>query len=429
MVIYEYGIIGCLLVDGDKAMKKCYGRIKEDMFSNPLCAEAYKEIVRANDLGEKISLSLLEPKLTDDLTKREEVYAFLKDCVSEASFDELNGYIKSLTDEYKVTKIREICNSVSTKPVDVENSLKTMIEELTALNDTKQTKGRSMSQITASVKDNYFVEHETGIKTGFYCLDEIITGLTKGDVTILGARPAVGKSALATQILTNVALKGKRVGYFNLEMSDEQIYERMLASRSGIDMTRIRRAVVKMPDEAQSIDEANEKLAQLNNLIVFSGSYTASEIRQHCKNQQFDLVVVDYLQIVKPDKSYSSRVSEVGDISKTIKGIAMELKIPVLALSQLNRKKSSTDEPEMNDLRESGDIEQDASTIIFMWNIDDDGEYKGIKVDKNRQGGLGKVAMKFEGKHMKFIPTTESFEKIEKMYRSSKSSYNDDPNW
>ena len=178
-----------------------------------------------------------------------------------------------------------------------------------------------------------------------------------------------------------------------------------------------------MEDERTAYAKAIDKVESMKGLYIFSGSYTTTEMKTLCKNMDFDLVVIDYLQLIKTDHSYGNRVAEVGEISKGIKAIAMEMQVPVIALSQLNRSKSSTDEPTISDLRESGDIEQDASTVLLMWNIDLDGKMKGLKVEKNRQGELGKVALSYDGSHMKFDTVNhQKFEQTEKEYKNVSSN-------
>ena len=153
------------------------------------------------------------------------------------------------------------------------------------------------------------------------------------------------------------------------------------------------------------------------NLIVSAGSKTVSEIKNESRHQKFDVIVVDYLQLIKADRINANRAAEVGYISKSIKELAMELKVPVILLSQLNRvsERSETKEPTMADLRESGDIEQDASNIILLWKMVDDGSLIGLKVDKNRQGGLMKEGLSFVGDTVSFTERGEDFSETLKL--------------
>lgn len=428
MIQHETGLIERFLVEPN-AIKQAYGKLTPEMFTEEICRDAYVEFIRNYDkTGKPLTLVELEQRLDNGVRDRNEVMRWMKETISSSDASATTkGYVDVIIKEYKARRVREIVQKSDLKPKDIENTISDLIAELEALKDAKSKQAHSLSEITKKNKSNYFKEHDEGIQTGVANLDEILLGLGKGDVTILGARPSVGKSALATQIITTVANKGKRVGYFNLEMNDSQIFERIVASHSGIDLNRIRRAVAFLNDEEKKYEKAVEELEKFNNLEIFSGSFTASEIKHLCRNMDFDLVVIDYLQIVKPDKSYGNRVAEVGDISKTIKALAMELKIPVIALSQLNRRKSATDEPELADLRESGDIEQDASTIMFMWNIDEQGMYKGLSVAKNRQGINGKIALSFDGAHMRFTPATDDIETLTKALGKSSFKVDDVP--
>ena len=210
-------------------------------------------------------------------------------------------------------------------------------------------------------------------------------------------------------MILQMAKRGKKIGFYNLEMSDKQVYERLLSNQSGIQLNRIRRAVRFLGDEKERFEKANQELKEID-ILISSGTKTVSEIRNESRHQELDCIVIDYLQLVRSDVKYQSRASEVGAISKAIKSLAMELNIPIIALSQLNRTSEMRDnkEPTMGELREAGDIEQDASIIILLWNLDtNDKTKKALKVDKNRQGELGKIVYRFQGNEMHFEETEE----------------------
>lgn len=398
----ELKIIGSLLTDSDY-MKYYYGKVKPEMFTNPLCREAYIQCLRLYDLNQPINITEIK-KALEGTADNESILNLIKGCVAETIYSgaEARSCQKAICDRYKATCLRNMCNNLSFLPKDINTTIRELNKATEDMLKGSQTKGISLADVTKQYKDYYGHEHPLGIKTGLYEVDELLVGLDKGDVTVIGARPAVGKSALVTQILMNVADKGHRVGYFNLEMTDKQILERIISRYSGIDLLRLRKAKNFMTEEKAKYNTAIEKIENNKNLILFSGSYTVGEMKFLCKNQGFDLIVIDYLQLVKAEKTYGSREAEIGDISTAIKSMAMELKVPIIELSQLNRKIEATDEPSMNDLRESGRIEQDASNILLLWNIDEAGKTKALKIEKNRQGILGKVALDFDGSKMHF---------------------------
>lgn len=178
-----------------------------------------------------------------------------------------------------------------------------------------------------------------------------------------------------------MAKKGLKIAYFNLEMSDKQVYERFISRLAEIGLTRIRRAKAFLGDEQEKFNQANEEMSDYQ-LWIASGTVSPREIKSECRHQSFDVIVVDYLQLLMPDNRYSGRNEEVASISRGLKSVARDLNTHVIALSQITRASESRDtkEPTMAELRESGAIEQDASNIIMLWNLsDNDKGAKGVK--------------------------------------------------
>lgn len=408
--IEERSVIGCLLLD-NLQMCKIYDVLKPEMFSDPLTREIYREIVKAYDLGQSSNVVTITQAVECDAFTREQIGEVLKDCAMlPVTSGEISSYAGSLVKEYKARKLKSILSNMQITAADIDSQIADLIGELEALKKSEKNRARQLSVIMGEYQDQYFKE-QTGDKlyTGFSKLDDITGGLEGGDVIVIGARPGVGKSAFISQIILEMAKRGKRIGFYNLEMSDKQVYERFLSNQSGIGMKRIRRASRFLGDEQERFQKANDALGRMD-ILISSGAKSVSEIRNECRHQELDCIIIDYLQLVKADIRYQNRASEVGAISKAIKALAMELNIPIIALSQLNRVSEvrETKEPTMGELREAGDIEQDASIIILLWNLDsDDTCRKGLKVDKNRQGELGKIVYRFDGGEMKFIETDE----------------------
>lgn len=408
--IEERSVIGCLLLD-NLQMCKIYDVLKPEMFSDPLTREIYREIVKAYDLGQSSNVVTITQAVECDAFTREQIGEVLKDCAMlPVTSGEISSYAGSLVKEYKARKLKSILSNMQITAADIDSQIADLIGELEALKKSEKNRARQLSVIMGEYQDQYFKE-QTGDKlyTGFSKLDDITGGLEGGDMIVIGARPGVGKSAFISQIILEMAKRGKRIGFYNLEMSDKQVYERFLSNQSGIGMKRIRRASRFLGDEQERFQKANDALGRMD-ILISSGAKSVSEIRNECRHQELDCIIIDYLQLVKADIRYQNRASEVGAISKAIKALAMELNIPIIALSQLNRVSEvrETKEPTMGELREAGDIEQDASIIILLWNLDsDDTCRKGLKVDKNRQGELGKIVYRFDGGEMKFIETDE----------------------
>lgn len=406
----ERFVIGSLLIDMD-SMHKIYNDLKPEMFYNSLLGCVYKEIVRLYDLGECVNVVTLSQRLENESFSRESIIEELKGCMDTAITSvAISEYAKTVIQDYKSRTLRGILSNIQPASSVIESQIGDLIQRLEELKQGEKSRTKSLNAIVDEYQEQYFCEHEQEkLLTGFPKLDNITGGLEGGDVIVIGARPGVGKSAFVSQIILQMAKQGKRIGFYNLEMSDKQVYERLLSNQSGIQLNRIRRAVRFLGDEKERFEKANQALKEID-ILISSGTKTVSEIRNESRHQELDCIVIDYLQLVRSDVKYQSRASEVGAISKAIKSLAMELNIPIIALSQLNRTSEMRDnkEPTMGELREAGDIEQDASIIILLWNLDsEDKTRKALKVDKNRQGELGKIVYRFQGNEMRFEETEE----------------------
>lgn len=398
----EQALIGALLID-PLAVRKC-GSLKPDMFTDPLLGRIYLEHVRACDFGYPANLVTMAENIPD--VSRQELTDCIKQCAdSTITSAAVEKYAEAVVAAYKAHRASLLVNAVNFQPAGIERQIGELVNDLESLRDGGRITAQSLANIVDEVAPGYFVENDRPrLYTGFSRLDDCLGGLEGGDVIVVGARPAVGKSAFVTQILMNMGAAGKRVILYNLEMSDRQIYERMLSRLSGIKLNRIRRGKSFLNDEKARFDAANTELKKMD-VWISSGAKTVSEIRSECRNMGADCIIIDYLQLVRSERRYSNRSSEVGDISKSIKALAMELNCPVIVLSQLNRLSETrgNQEPTMAELRESGDIEQDASIIALLWNTDTaDHSKKGLAVVKNRQGELMKERMEFIGDSMTF---------------------------
>ena len=401
----EKTVIGCLLMD-NKELYQIYDLLKPDMFQDPVLKEIYREILKLYDIGQPANLVTVTQAVESESYTREYITQVLRDCaLLPYTSTELKSYAESVVRDYKAEVFRNILTRTQVTAAGVEYQIADTIQELEALKRSEKNKSKKLTAIVSEYQDQYFQERkEEKLYTGFSKLDEITGGLEGGDVIVIGARPGVGKSAFTSQIILEMAKAGKRIGFYNLEMSEKQVYERLLSNQSGIRLNRIRRAIQFLGDEKERFERANKTLGKMD-ILISSGTKSVSEIRNECRHQELDCIIIDYLQLVRADTRYQSRASEVGAISKAIKALAMELNVPIIALSQLNRTSEmrETKEPTMGELREAGDIEQDASIIILLWNLDnEDKTRKGLKVDKNRQGELGKIVYRFDGNEMRF---------------------------
>lgn len=407
----EQSVIGALFMDPE-CIVGIYDILRPDMFADPLLGAIYKQIVKSYDIGQPFNMVTVSQAIASDAIPVETIGSALKKCMDlMITSVDVVSYAESVVKEYQARTLREMLTHTQISAATVGDQITGLIQSLEQLKGGEQIKAKRINEIVQAYCDQYFTERdESKIYTGFQKLDDVTGGLEGGDVIVIGARPSVGKSAFVSQIILNMAKSGKKIGFYNLEMSEKQIYERFLSNQSGIQLNRIRRALKFLGDEKERFELANQSLSNLQ-ILISSGTKSIAQIRNECRHQELDCIVIDYLQLVKSDVRYQSRASEVGAISKAVKSLAMELDIPVIALSQLNRSSEMRDtkEPTMGELREAGDIEQDASIIILLWNLDnEDRTRKGLKVDKNRQGETRRIVYRFDGGEMKFHETDEA---------------------
>jgi replicative DNA helicase len=319
----------------------------------------------------------------------------------------LENYINIVADKAITRRIMDACRQIIDAGYQIDDALTfvdTAEKTIFDIAKKRRTSGFvNIGQIAEEVIEK--TEHArqnqgklTGLDTGFTELNEYTLGLQKSDLIIIAARPSMGKSAFALNIATNVAkMKTKpHVAFFSLEMGSDQLVSRILSAESKVHSTKIRTGDLTAT-EWQQLSLAKQTLSNLNILFDDSGTVKVTDLRQKCRKlaqeKRLDLVVIDYLQLLSGTRT-ENRVQEVSEISRTLKEMARELKIPVIALSQLSRQVERREEkiPNMADLRDSGSIEQDADIIIFLYRDDyyhKDSNRKDtvdLIIAKNRQG-------------------------------------------
>lgn len=248
-----------------------------------------------------------------------------------------------------------------------------------------------------------------GVPTGYKDLDDHLAGMQASNLLILAARPGVGKTTLALNIAQNVAVKYKKnVGFFSLEMSKEELVDRLLVAQADIDAWKLKTGKLSETDFT-SLSNAMGELAEAPIYIDDTPALSILEMRTKARRLQvehgLDLIIVDYLQLAR-SRQLENRVQEVSEISQGLKNLARELKVPVLTVSQLSRaveQRGGPKRPQLADLRESGSIEQDADVVMFLWREEED-NLENIQLDiaKHRNGPTGSIKLFFKGDRIKF---------------------------
>lgn len=412
--IDEQGIIGCLLVDSS-SFGKCTN-IKSEMFQDSttkLIFQAIERLIEANKpVTQQAIINACDGRLSADYVKK-----CLAECVRNigSAFLEIEGYAEAIINDYNSRTLKEAAKALNAANITRNNCIDLkhdLIKKLSDIPDDVEFDDPSIAALVAEEKNTRFQKnHRKYLYFGMKNLDSCIGGLEGGDVAIIAARPSVGKSAFANQLIVNCCRKGLNVGLFNVELTKPQVYDRLLCHVAGIDLKRIRHATAFQSNEKELFDKGNAELESFK-LNIHCGDISIEKIKSITELNRYDVIFIDYLQLISTQDKFIKRNEEVGRISKYAKTIAMNNKIPVVALSQLNRNNDVDKEPSMKDLGESGKIEQDASVVMFLWNKDGDKNKKGISVAKSRNGEPGKGLMTFEGSKMTFTEINTKREQV-----------------
>ncbi len=323
-----------------------------------------------------------------------------------------------------ITASEEVAEMAYSEQDDVAHILDSAENKIFSIAQGKDTK--NFRHIRDVLNDVYAHLHELntnkeasqGTSTGFSGLDKVLAGMSKSDLVLVGARPGMGKTSFCLNIATNVAAQtGKAVCIFSLEMSAEQLVNRIISSEAMVDSYKLRTGELN-DEDWENVAAAAAKLAKCNILIDDTAGITVTGMKAKLRRvKDLGLVVIDYLQLMQGDKHTDNRVQEVGDISRGMKLLAKELMVPVICCSQLNRgvEGRSDKRPMMSDLRESGTIEQDADVIMLLFrdeyykinesdtpNMDAESNIVEVIVAKNRHGSTATVKMGWIGRYTKF---------------------------
>jgi replicative DNA helicase len=431
----EKTILGAILLD-NAAHAEAAEHIKSDDFSLDSHRRIFLRMSELIDAGRTVDIVTL----SNELSRYKEVEA-VGGVAYLASLTEglprrpvIEDYIRIVKDKSLLRRLMGICSAAIAKAADQSQDAIGVLDEtesqLLEVSQSGLTQGLQelkviVSNSFGSIDDLYKQGREvTGLPTYFTDFDRQTSGLQKGELIIIAARPSMGKTALAINIAENAAIRHNAVvAIFSLEMSKESLLRRMLASQAGVDQRKLQQGFFGK-QEHEELESALGLLVDSRIYIDDSAGSSLAEMRAKARRLMqnaggLDLVIVDYLQLMTATvpgvkKGYENRVQEVSAISRGLKAMAKELKVPVVALSQLSRNNEKRDDkrPMLSDLRESGSIEQDADVVVFIhreayYNRDDDisAEDKAkseIIIAKQRNGPTGTIQMHFDSRFTRF---------------------------
>lgn len=387
--------------------------ISEEDFFLKKHKQIAKAILELKAQKEEINIISIKNKIEG---KDTEILKYIS-IIAESKYGSSIQYAyKELKRLSKKRKLMNIATEIKEKVLD-ENEPEIYIEKIIKkLNEINSEGEKEETFLDMLIKTSDMIEKKRiqGTKydykyfTGIFDLDKATNGLHEEELTIVGARPGVGKTTFALQVAYKIAEKGLGVGIISLEMSETQIIQKIISRVSNVDSNKLRTGNIN-EIEREKIAIAEGEISDLP-IFINTKIRNIQEIEIYARKlknkKNLGLLIIDYIQLVKNKNKFNSREQEVADISRTLKLLSLELKIPIIGLCQLNRNAART-EPTLADLRESGAIEQDADNVIFIYKENDEEEQalvENVVIDlqKQRAGGLAKVVVKFDKKVSEF---------------------------
>ena len=430
----EQAVLGSMLTDNDAVMA-AVEVLKEDAFYREDNKIIYQAILNLYSKSEPIDIITLKDEL-ESMGKFEQVGGFeylasLPDKVPTTA--NVQKYIKIVEEKSVLRNLIKTANEIielGYNPTeDVEDIMDGAEKKIFDIMQSKNTKSYTpikdvlVESFTNLEKLYNQKQHVTGVPTQFYDLDDKTAGLHGSELILVAARPAMGKTAFALNIATNAALRANvPVAIFSLEMSKDQLVNRMLCSEAMVDSNKVRTGKLDEEDWTK-LAEAIGPLSEAGVYIDDTPGISVMEIRTKCRKLKMEknigLVVIDYLQLISgSNKRNGSREQEISEISRSLKVLAKELNVPVIALSQLSRAVEQRDDhrPMLSDLRESGAIEQDADIVTFLYRDDyynkesAEKDIAEVIIAKQRGGSTGTVKLYWMGNYTKFVNLERRFD-------------------
>lgn len=416
----ERSVLGSIMIDAE-AIVKIGDVLKPECFYDHGHQRIYEAMEVLYEQRQPIDAVTLTNQLKKNKSLKEAggaaTVAELSNLVSTAA--NVEHYAKMVVETYIKRRVIEIGGELAEKAfdpsLDAHSVMDTAEQRIFSLSQTRTNKAFTPIKDTLVESFERLDELQRsgndlrGVPTGFADLDRLLAGMQKSNLIILAGRPGMGKTAFALNIIQFVTVMAKKkAGFFSLEMSKEELVDRLLVSQADIDAWRLKTGRLDQQDFLK-LSDAMGVLADSQLFIDDTPGMSIFEMRTKARRlmaeQNIDLLLVDYLQLAQ-GRTKDNRVQEVAEISQGLKNIARELKIPVIALSQLSRAVESRGEktPQLSDLRESGSIEQDADVVMFLYRKDDEiRESVSLKIAKHRNGALGDIDLYFRGDRIKFF--------------------------
>lgn len=413
---HEAGLIGSILLDSS-CLLEILDVVSEEDFTSDTYRAIYKTAVNLYMSGVAVDPLTIAGEMKKDNAMTADTERLMIDLFQMTATTTNAGlFAKGIRSEANMRRIRQLLESSVMEHGDPDSLTDAIMEGLYCI-ERGGKKGRAVTldEAISDFKAWAFCGEDAGrINLGYGRLDKILRGMNPGNLILLAARPGVGKSAFAADLALRTAKRGRPTAIFSCEMSTLEIVQRYMSNAADIDLNDILEKSFLYGEPGERATEAAREMSSVPLHLYDEPGITVADIRRTLQTvKDIGFVVVDYIQLMRSLDRSENRNLEVAKISGDLKKLAREFKIPVMALSQLNRGKREDDEPGLEALRDSGALEQDADIAIFIWKLEPpkQGEFPkmGVKIAKNRMGQTGTVVMYYNGSRMKFLETAEEY--------------------
>ena len=411
----EKSVLGCLLIDKSDYVVN----LSEDDFYDTMNKTVYKAIRYLNENNKQIDIITVSDLLKKKYNNALELVTNMTNYI--VTSENIEYYIKTLKSYTMRKSIIKAAMKAIEKAYKEEyedsNELKADVLQLMDIQtyDKKDDNNEIqaiMSDVMDDIEKRYKQDHEEKLFTGFIDIDKVTAGFHTEEMTVLAARPGIGKTAFALQLMINIAKKDNSCLFISREMSKLQIGKRILSNMATIDGHKLRLCKALVDEDFKKIGNTFNKVSELP-IEINDKLGSIQEIRAYCRElhikNKLDFLIVDYLQLCKSNKKSDSRRHEIEYISRQLKELSLEFKIPILLLSQLSRNNAQAGrEPALYDLRESGAIEQDADNVMFLHLHEDEEQNEDcieikVIIEKQRNGPTGYIKLKYYRKTFRFV--------------------------
>ncbi len=436
----EESLLGALLIDPE-AIYRVVELIKADDFYKPSHQIIFQAVMDLFDKKEGIDLITL----TNNLRAKDQLETvggapYLLNLINQTpSVANIVGYAKIIREKKARRDLISLSQEINKIAIEEERPAEELIDDVESrvFRIAERVYPYEFQHIAGLLEEAYMrIEklHKEekklrGVPTGYPLLDEYLGGLQASDLILLAARPSLGKTALALNIARHLAISENiPIAFFSLEMSKDQVIDRLIAAEAGVSLWRLRTGKLYFEGEINELAMVSESMDKLSAAPIYiddTPTLNTMHVRSMARKLKHQIgslgaIIIDYLQLLRSHKTYDNRVQEITEISRNLKGLAKELNVPVIALSQLSRapEQRYSQVPKLSDLRESGSLEQDADIVLFIHRPKESGQVvptnqSDIIIAKHRHGPLGVVSLYFEPETASFYSVETSAQEIE----------------